>query len=112
MRYDLGHPSREPVLWSSIVKDGLVIIIGGLTVFGVFVPTEEQYAWLLTAFGFVSVVVAMGLREIVWSGERVEEELLDAETVIMSELDLHDETDIDTEPISFGDIIDEDSDDA
>lgn len=91
MRYDLGHPSREPVLWQSIVKDGLVIVIGGLTVFDVFTPTDDQYAWLLTAFGFISVVVAVALREVVYSADRVEEEFLDAEAVINAGRDLEPE---------------------
>lgn len=70
---------RDPVAIPQFVKDGIVLLVGGLTVFNIAQFNEVQMAWIMSVAAFISIAVTMYGRRHVYPEVIVENEFLDAE---------------------------------
>lgn len=73
---------REPVALPQFVKDGILLLVSGLTVFNIASFNPEQQAWILAVAGFVGMMVTLFSRRHAWSDAKIQNEFLSAEDAL------------------------------
>jgi len=73
---------REPIALPQFVKDGILLLVSGLTVFNIASPNAEQQAWLLAVAAFVSMGVTLYGRHHAWFAAKIQNEFLSAEDAL------------------------------